>query len=320
MFLSFIIPMYNVEKFIERCILSCEDQNLEKDDFELIVINDGSRDNSLEVAQKLQQKYSNITLYSQENAGLSAARNFGMSKAKGDYLWFVDSDDWIKSNCLGELKRRVLNQSTDVVEIMAVDVLEKQERLYYQLEDNKYMTGPESLLEMIMPCAPFYIWKKSFLIKNNLEFYRGIFHEDMEFTPRALYLAKNVSTIKDVLYYVYQNPNSITRSINPKKSFDYICHVCESLKNFSLNIDAHSNKIKINYFIAMCINNALENIMDADNLNKRKLLKEIRKRKYLLTALKESNNSKYYKEYYIFKFSPFDIITTYSIIHKFIYK
>ena len=319
MFLSFIIPMYNVEKFIERCILSCEDQNLEKEDFELIVINDGSKDNSLEIAKKLQKKYSNITLYSQENAGLSSARNLGILKAKGDYLWFVDSDDWIKSNCLSNLKKRILNQSVDVAEIMAVDVLENQERLYYQLEDNKYMTGPESMLRMIMPCAPFYIWKKDFLLKNNLEFYRGIFHEDMEFTPRALYFAKNVVTIREILYYVYQNPNSITRSINPKKSFDYICHVCESLKNFSLNIE-HSFKIKINYFIAMCLNNALENIMDADNINKRKLLEEIKKREYLMTALKESNNSKYYKEHYILKFSPFDIITTYTIMHKILYK
>lgn len=307
--------MYNVADYIERCIESCESQDIEKTEYELIVINDGSKDNSLEIAITLQSKYSNIKIFSQENMGLSSARNLGITKAEGDYIWFVDSDDWIKSNCLGYIRKRICNCDVDVAELMAVDVLEKEERLYYNLVDNIQMTGPECLKSMVMPCAPFYIWKRSFIIKEQLSFYKGIFHEDMEFTPRALYLASKVMTIAEVFYYVYQNPNSITRSINPKKSFDYICHVCDSLYTFSSDVEENS-KTKFYYFIAMCLNNALDNIKDANKNYRDKFIQEINKRHYLLKVLSLSGIKKYKIEYYLFKFSPFNIVKTYNILTK----
>lgn len=309
--------MYNVFEFVERCIESCEKQDLDKSEYELVVVNDGSKDNSLDVAIRLQRKYSNIRVFSQENMGLSSARNFGLENAIGDYIWFVDSDDWIKANCLGYLKKRLYNSDIDVAELMAVDVFENEERPYYNLVDNIHMTGPSSLKSMVMPCAPFYIWKRSFLIKEQLFFYKGIFHEDMEFTPKALYLATKVVTVSEILYYVYQNPNSITRSVNPKKSFDYICHVCDSLLKFSSNVE-NDCKTKFYYLISMCLNNALDNIKDADRIQREMLILEINKRRYLLKALGLSKNRKYIMEYYILRFSPLNVLTTYKIMSKLI--
>lgn len=98
--LSIIIPTYNVQDYLERCISSCLNQNIDINSYEIIVVNDGSQDKSLSIAQKLAAVYNNISIISQSNAGLSAARNKGLSLAQGEYVWFIDADDAIKTNSL----------------------------------------------------------------------------------------------------------------------------------------------------------------------------------------------------------------------------
>ena len=98
--LSIIIPVYNVEKFITRCLHSCVSQNLSINEFEIVVVNDGTRDNSMKFVSQFAEEYSNISIINQENKGLSAARNRGLSVAKGDYVWFVDSDDYLDNKAL----------------------------------------------------------------------------------------------------------------------------------------------------------------------------------------------------------------------------
>ena len=92
--------MYNVEKFLAKCILSCENQNISKKEYEIICVNDGSLDSSAIIAEEIAKQYNNIIIINQENQGLSVARNTGLSNAKGDYVWFVDSDDWIEEKFL----------------------------------------------------------------------------------------------------------------------------------------------------------------------------------------------------------------------------
>lgn len=95
--LSIIIPVYNVELYIEKCLQSCLSQDIPYDEYEIIVVNDGSPDGSLAIAESIAKTTTNMTIISQKNGGLSAARNTGMSVAKGEYIWFVDSDDWIET-------------------------------------------------------------------------------------------------------------------------------------------------------------------------------------------------------------------------------
>ena len=104
MFLSIIIPIYNVEQYIEKCILSCERQNIEKSDYEIICINDGSTDRSEEIVKALKNNYNNIVALSQKNKGVSCARNLGLEKARGEYIWFVDGDDFVQENVLSDIK------------------------------------------------------------------------------------------------------------------------------------------------------------------------------------------------------------------------
>ena len=101
--ISFILPAYNVDKYIEACVVSIENQDLPMDQYEVIVVNDGSTDSTLEVVQKLALLYSNIRVINQQNQGVSIARNNGFKITRGKYIWFVDPDDTITKNCLGTL-------------------------------------------------------------------------------------------------------------------------------------------------------------------------------------------------------------------------
>ena len=108
--------MYNVEKFLAKCILSCENQNISKKEYEIICVNDGSLDSSAIIAEEIAKQYNNIIIINQENQGLSVARNTGLSNAKGDYVWFVDSDDWIEENCLRRIVSKLSN-NLDVLQL-----------------------------------------------------------------------------------------------------------------------------------------------------------------------------------------------------------
>ena len=119
MLLSIIVPIYNVEKYVEKCIRSCEAQDISKEDYEVVVINDGSPDNSLKIVERIADEFPNIKIISQPNKGLSAARNTGMRNASGDYYMFVDSDDWIAEKCLGKIQEQITNLVPDLQQRIA---------------------------------------------------------------------------------------------------------------------------------------------------------------------------------------------------------
>ena len=109
--LSLIIPMYNVELYIEKCLNSCINQDLSADEYEIIIVNDGSKDNSLSIAESIAQKHNNVRIITQTNGGLSSARNTGLINSRGEYIWFIDSDDWIEPNVLKELYTTASNNN-----------------------------------------------------------------------------------------------------------------------------------------------------------------------------------------------------------------
>ena len=98
--ISLIIPVYNVEKYLENCINSCLKQDISINDYEIIIVNDGSPDDCWNIIQRYANQHSNIKTINKENGGLSSARNAGINVAEGELIWFIDSDDSIKENCL----------------------------------------------------------------------------------------------------------------------------------------------------------------------------------------------------------------------------
>jgi len=311
--LSIIIPVYNVEKYVERCIRSCEAQDIASSDFELIIVNDGSKDNSLQIVDNVAKEFDNISIISQPNAGLSAARNTGMRNAQGDYYMFVDSDDWIAENCVGKLVDKLKNENPDCLAICAADFVDGLIKRRQNYHNETPTTGPKLLINGVEHCATFSIWRADFFAKNNLLFYKGILHEDAELIPRAYYLAEKVSYTNDIIYYVFPNPTSITRSVNSRKSFDLVDVVCTHLSEFSITVN-DDHKVMFHNMISIFLNNALANIIGASKDQIERLNDDIYCHKTLFEHLAKSNITKYRFEAILFKLFPKHTFQVYKLV------
>ena len=303
MLISIIVPVYNVEKFVRRCLQSCLNQNLSKDLYEIIVVNDGSIDNSLREVEKVSSRYNNIKLISQNNSGLSVARNVGVENANGEYIMFVDSDDWIADNCLKRIVDLCVKNDLDILSFCAADVVDgvPQKRFSY---DSMDVYDGKNLLKTGMMNIPAQhsVYKKSFLKENKLSFFPSIYHEDNEFKPRALYCATRVMNIDEVVYFVYPNPKSITRSVNPKKAFDLLV-VCNSLHDFCAKVE-DLYKYGFYYNIGLALNSALNETKYMSDPDIEKLNECICKNKHIFLDLKKSKILKYKLEGFLFSLFP----------------
>ena len=228
MLLSIILPVYNVGMYLSMCLDSLLNRNLNVLDYEIVAINDGSTDNSLDILNEYASKYPNIKIFSQENKGLSVARNEGLKYAKGEYVWFVDSDDFVKSNCLLELFGILLDLDVDV---LAIDRIEYNNQTFIEkkyarekCDSSKLYVGSDFLGIFNNEVSVWmYLWNRTFLVKNKLLFAPGLLHEDLLFTPVALYFAKKVKYV-NICAYCYRifRQNSITNLPNPKRSYDLL--------------------------------------------------------------------------------------------------
>ena len=322
MHLSIIIPMYNVELYIEACLLSCLKQDIPLSDYEIIVVNDGSPDGCLAIAERVASTTSNIRIVSQPNGGLSVARNTGVKHAKGDYLWFVDGDDRIREDCLKSLVEQCERDNLDMLAIAAANVIDGREVRRFSYTNLSVVSGGEVLDRGGMQhCVPFTIYRREFFLQHQLEFYPGIFHEDSEFSPRSYYYAKRVGFTNDVVYLVTINPNSITRTVNYKKSFDYL-KVAMSIHDFSLNVAKGEHALFYHNHIALMINNAMANfLISVDDEVKRKhaeleFAKELLANKWLIKHLHSSSILKYRIEGFLFSLFPQHTVKIYRMLQK----
>lgn len=241
--LSIVIPIYGVEKFIEKCLMSCINQGDAKlgPDYEIICVNDGTKDKSAEIARHIASQFEGISVIDQENQGLSVARNTGTSAANGEYIWYVDSDDYIEEKCL----ERIIPLLKD-----DLDILQLKWRCVYEdntppqdaisLYVNKRISGKELLKygRLVSP-AQFVILRKSFLEDNKLSFFPGIYHEDSEFKPRASYLADSIEFDTLVSYnYLQRSAGSIMSTYRPRRMYDSMI-IVDNLLDF-MNDKVHA--------------------------------------------------------------------------------
>lgn len=319
MLISLILPAYNVENYIERCLKSCLQQDLNVNEYEIIVVNDGSSDNTLKIAKQIAENEKCISIISQQNKGLSDARNKGLSVAKGRYIWFIDSDDWIESNCLKEVTSICLTKDLDVLAVCASECDDSHSEVLFMLKEyQENITNGISLLKRkyFEQCVPFYILKREFLLTNNLTFFPGIFHEDFEFTPRMLYVAKRFQSLDKPLYNVYKNPKSITRTVNPKKAFDFI-KVAVNLDRFQDKIACDDIKKIFAYWISMALNNSLNNSYWMDENTKKLLSETFKENRYLFVHLLRSSVIKYKLEGILFTLFPSHTVNIYRFLKSF---
>ena len=243
--LSIIVPVYNVEQFIRPCVDSIFRQGLDEEDFEVILVNDGTLDNSFGIIDDLISKHSNITIIEQDNQGLSAARNTGLSCAIGDYILFLDSDDLLIPHSLPSL----LSLSANMPDLIVGGFVKMDnERInssnntdFYIDKNVEEKSGEELFLKDFNP-QQCYVWRtlyrREFLEINQLRFIPGIYFEDVPFTTEC-YLKADRCIKTSLLFYIYrQRPGSIVSSINTKKILDFnkvIARLWEIKSNFVLS-------------------------------------------------------------------------------------
>ena len=220
MLLSVIIPCFNVEKYIEKCILSVINNDLDLRDLEIILVDDESPDNTVSIVKNMIRSYAKIKLISQKNKGLGGARNTGVLNASGDYVLFLDADDYLKKNALKNVITFASENKLDILEYGAIGVTEKYDEVYrYSKSTDIILSGFEYLDNTnYMNSACNKLYAVSFLNNYGLRFEERIFIEDFEFNTRAFYYAKRVKAVEDILGCFVQTSNSITRNISIEKN------------------------------------------------------------------------------------------------------
>lgn len=229
--LSFIIPLYNAEAYIGKCLDSILNSDIDRKEFEIIVIDDGSKDNGQAVVKLYAQKYDNIKLLVQENQGQSVARNYGIREAQGKYVWFVDSDDYVDATKISSVLEDMDRKNVQICKFN-MNVYRQDGNNFIsnipELTDGCIYTGQqlfEKHCAIGSVCNSFFLRK--FIIENDFTFYPGIIHQDSEFSIRSTALAESILYVSKPFYVYRYNTESSTRS----RSYDKVLksHVSDAI-------------------------------------------------------------------------------------------
>lgn len=257
MFLSVIIPVYKVENYIKQCIDSVVFQNIK--DVEIILVDDGSPDNSPQICDEYAKNYNFIKVIHKENGGLSSARNEGLKNADGEYIMFLDSDDWWNPavNMNSILKTVAVNESVEMFLLTSLDYVENEG--YFQRNEHVNLKEIRTdnvenyykdLLENgnLEVHAATKIIKKDFLLNNNLFFKKGIISEDNEWMLRILRCLKKVKIIDQPIYiYRVGREGSITNTVKKKNVEDMLSIVDESIQYYQLENEHYLKESELCY-------------------------------------------------------------------------
>ena len=240
--LSIIVPVYNVEKYIRPCMKSIFQQGLNEDCFEVIIVNDGTEDHSMEVIQDIIDQHKNIIVINQENQGLSVARNNGIAMAKGEYILMPDSDDMLIENSLKPLLEKALETKADMVTADYVSMSSEEFKVIKKspVEQTakpvfEESTGQQMYVDHFLPYRS-YIWrilfKRNFILDNNIYFCPGIYFEDIPFTHECYLKAKLClkTSWRLNIYRIRHNSVSFPESFNRKKASNYCMAISLSWK------------------------------------------------------------------------------------------
>lgn len=314
MLFSLVIPMYKVEQYLRRCVDSCLAQDLPEGGYEIVMVDDGSPDRSGEIAREYASEHPFIRVISQSNQGLAVARNAGLAASRGDYVWFIDSDDWIECDCLGHLAS-LCSGRPDIISLCAANMIGEKAVRRFHRQEACVRRGRDLIIDgSLQVCAPFSVFRREFLLSEGLSFVPGIYHEDSEFTPRAYYKASRVVSTDRVLYFVYQNPVSITRSPNPKKAFDSIEVVQRNISSFASEADPEC-RLGFNDLISSDFNHALKNSYTMGRDDIRRLNAAAYDNRYLLEHLKHAGQLKYRIAGTVYGLFPRHMVQCYKFMH-----
>ena len=291
---SVIVPVYNVEKYLKRCLDSIINQTYKN--IEIILVNDGSKDNSRDICEEYEKKYENISLINQENGGLSAARNTGLKHINGEAVTFVDSDDWLESDAIEYYVDSMKKHNVDMVVTNNISTKGYQEKT----------SQPDSLTEEVLTqeeyakkffkidgnSIEYYAWSKLYKreIMEGVEFPVGLFAEDVLGTCRYMKNAQSIFYSNRVTYNYFINDNGLTAKFGDKdfdleKIWDTIVEESRAYENQNFLKYAVINRKRIDFNLLCRIalaDNKKDNLKKYDKKIK-ELLKSIRENKQLLS-------------------------------------
>lgn len=251
--LSIIIPVYNVEKYVRSSLESIFRQGLEEDDFEVIIVNDGTKDRSMEVIEDIISQHTNITVINQENLSLSVARNNGIAAAKGEYILMPDSDDLLIENSLKPLLEKALETKADLV---VADFLEMDDEEIAKIQTIdqppfivKERKGEELYLEDYNP-GQSYVWRvlyrRAFLQENHISFVPGISCQDVPYTQECCLKSKKSLRVSRLLNIYRRGHESATSHFNKKKCLDLCVAVAATWKLRNIEGLSPTAKLRLN--------------------------------------------------------------------------
>lgn len=238
---SIIVTAYNVADYLGECLDSVVRQTIEHYKYELIIIDDGSTDHSSRIIDSYGIRYNDVMVIHQKNQGLSGARNVGLKCAKGEYILFLDGDDYLHPDTLNMLIQFINIYQPEIIATYRNYVVELDKSIY--VEPNiknkseailKTESGLDYLnqsmkLNVYQACAQYYVYQKNFLEKEEAKFENGVFHEDELWTLQLLPQAKRVAVNETPFYYHRMREGSITHQKNFDKNARDLLHICQEM-------------------------------------------------------------------------------------------
>lgn len=276
---SIIVPVYNTEQYLERCIESILKQTYEE--YEIILVNDGSTDNSKKIIREYQKQYpEKIKVVSKKNGGLSSARNKGVSKATGDYILFVDSDDYIEKGLLKTLNAKT-KDSPDVIRFQIKEICGDKICMYRELpfETVKGDTAFKKIAKYhYVEVACCYAYRTAFYKENKFSFAEGKYHEDFGLIPYIIMCASKVKSIGYVGYNYVIRDGSIMTSPNyektKKKTQDFLYHY----KNL-VNLLDHKDCKNVDIYKSFLANSVILKSLELKSCDYKTYIKELKQLK-----------------------------------------
>ena len=240
---SVIVPIYNVEKYLEKCINSLISQTLE--DIQIILVNDGSKDNSGNIAKEYEKNNKDRVIYvEKENGGLSDARNYGLKYATGDFIAFLDSDDYIEKNAYEEMYNKAIEENADYVECDFIWEFPNKIRV-----DKQYpYKNKKEMLSFVRVVAWNKLIKRQLITDNNLEFPKGLRYEDVEFTYKLIPFVNKFAYVNKPFIHYVQREGSIANVQNERTAeiFTVLDNVIEFYKKNNI-YEKYRDELEYNY-------------------------------------------------------------------------
>lgn len=293
---SIIIPVYNVEKYLRKCLNSVFSQNYKN--YEVIVVNDGTKDNSMDIVKDYPVKVIN-----QKNQGLSVARNNGVKKATGEYILFLDGDDYIEKGLLKEINKS-LNNNPDIVRFQIKEVFEDGKEIDYNEKPFTDKNGQEAFKLItkyhFVENAWCYAIRREYYLKNKFKFKENTFHEDFGLLPLVIIKAKKVNSINYIGYNYLQRQGSIMNNGEYTKTQKKVADMYDHYY-FLLN-EAKKLSFDTSIFKSFISNSLIIKITELNDEDYKIYLKKLKKDKVFDNLLTDTFQRKIKK--YLLRYSP----------------